>query len=103
MPEVQFIYITTTGWKTGRQHTIEIWFVKYKERYYVMSEGKQRAHWVQNIIHNSKVSFKVGNKSYAGTGQVIESKEPVAAEVRKLMKTKYGWDDGLIVELALVN
>jgi hypothetical protein len=103
LPEVQFIYITTTGWKTGRQHTIEIWFVKYKERYYVMSEGKQRAHWVQNIIHNSKVSFKVGNKSYADTGQVIESKEPVAAEVRKLMKTKYGWDDGLIVELALVN
>ena len=103
MPEVQFIYITTKGWKTGRQHTIEIWFVKYKERYYVMSEGKQRAHWVQNIVHNSKVSFKVGNKSYAGTGQVIESKEPVAAEVRKLMKTKYGWDDGLIVELAVVN
>jgi len=68
-----------------------------------MSEGKQRAHWVQNIVHNSKVSFKVGNKSYAGTGQVIESKEPVAAEVRKLMKTKYGWDDGLIVELAVVN
>jgi F420H(2)-dependent quinone reductase len=103
LPEVQFIYITTTGWKTGRQHTIEIWFVKYKDRYYVMSEGKQRAHWVQNIVHNSKVSFKEGNKSYAGTGQVIGSKEPVAAEVRKLMKTKYGWDDGLIIELAVVN
>ena len=99
----QFLYISTTGWKTGRQHTIEIWFVKYKERYYVMSEGNKRAHWVQNIIHNSKVSIKVSNKSFAGTGQVIESEEPVAAEVRKLMKAKYGWDEGLIVELAAVN
>ncbi|TLY10955.1 MAG: nitroreductase family deazaflavin-dependent oxidoreductase [Thaumarchaeota archaeon] len=99
----QFLYISTTGWKTGRQHTIEIWFVKYKERYYVMSEGNKRAHWVQNIIHNSKVSIKVSNKSFAGTGQVIESEEPVAAEVRKLMKAKYGWDEGLIVELAVVN
>ena len=99
----QFLYIRTTGWKTGRQCTIEIWFVKYKERYYVMSEGKKRAHWVQNIIHNSNVSIKVSNKSFAGTGQVIESEEPVAAEVRKLMKAKYGWDEGLIVELAVVN
>jgi hypothetical protein len=103
LSEGQFIYITTTGWKTGRQHTIEIWFVKYKEKYYVMSEGKERAHWVQNIEHNSKVSFRVGNENFAGTGQVIESKESLAAEVRKLMKAKYGWDDGLIVELVAVT
>ena len=68
-----------------------------------MSEDNKRAHWVQNIIHNSKVSIKVSNKSFAGVGQVIESEEPVAAEVRKLMKAKYGWDEGLIVELAVVN
>ncbi|HJS68572.1 MAG TPA: nitroreductase/quinone reductase family protein [Nitrososphaera sp.] len=101
MPEEQFLYLDTTGWKTGRKHRIEIWFVQYLEKYYVMSEGKERAHWVQNIVHNPKVSFSVSGRSSAGTAKVIE-KGPVAAEVKKLMKAKYGWNSGLIVELAAV-
>ena len=24
----QFLYLTTKGWKTGKQHKIEIWFVR---------------------------------------------------------------------------
>ncbi len=100
MPEIQFLYLTTTGWKTGRKHRIEIWFVEYRERYYVMSEGREHAHWVQNIMHDPKISFNVGSKSFAGIGKVIQSKEPVASEIRKLMKEKYGWNSELIAELA---
>jgi deazaflavin-dependent oxidoreductase (nitroreductase family) len=92
-------YLTTTGWKTSRRHRIEIWFVEYKEKYYVMSEGGERAHWVQNIMRNPQVSFRVAGSSFAGTGKVVE-KGPVASEVKKLMKGKYGWHSGLIVELA---
>jgi hypothetical protein len=65
-----------------------------------MSEEKERAHWVQNIIHNSKISFSAGGNTLAGSGRVIGSKDPEAEEVKKLMKAKYGWDEGLIVELA---
>lgn len=95
----QFLYLDTTGWKTGRKHRIEIWFVEYKGRYYIMSEGRERAHWIQNIMHNPKVSFDVRGRSFSGTGKVIE-KVPIASEVKKMMKSKYGWDSGLIVELA---
>ena len=35
-----FLYLTTIGWKTGKHHKIEIWFVEYNKRYYVISE-----HW----------------------------------------------------------
>ena len=45
----QFLYLTTKGWKTGKQHKIEIWFVEYDKRYYVMSENMDRADWVKNI------------------------------------------------------
>lgn len=99
MSEGQFLYLDTTGWKTGRRHRIEIWFVEYKGKYYIMSEGGERAHWIQNIMHNPKVSFSVAGKSFSGIAKVIE-KGPAASEVKKLMKTKYGWDSGLIVELA---
>jgi hypothetical protein len=50
----QFLYVTTKGWKTGKQHGIEIWFVQYNKRYYIMSELLERAHWVQNIIHDPR-------------------------------------------------
>ncbi|HYT45010.1 MAG TPA: nitroreductase/quinone reductase family protein [Methylomirabilota bacterium] len=65
----QFLYLTTQGWKTGRQHKIEICFVSYADRYYVVSERKEKAHWVQNIIHHPKVMFTVNSKSFEGTAQ----------------------------------
>jgi hypothetical protein len=34
---------------------IEIWFVEYKDRYYIMSELQKKADWVQNIMHNPRV------------------------------------------------
>ena len=43
------LYLTTKGRKTTRQHTIEIWFVEYNKRYYILSERKKDSDWVQNI------------------------------------------------------
>ena len=67
-----------------------------------MSEGGEKAHWVKNIRHNSKVSFRVDNKAFDGTARVVDQKkEPaLAADVSRLMSSKYSWDQGLIVELA---
>ena len=95
--------MTTTGWKTRDKHQIEIWFVRNdsNKRYYIMSEGREKAHWVKNIRHNSKVSFRVDDKAFEGTARVVDQKkEPaLAADVSGLMSSKYGWDQGLIVEL----
>jgi hypothetical protein len=93
--------LNTSGWKTGRQHKIEIWFAVYDRRYYIISELGNNAHWVQNILHNSKVSFSVNNKIFKGTGRIINraKESELAAEVSKLMNTKYGWSEGVIVEL----
>ena len=69
--EQQFLYLTTKGWKTGREHRIEIWFVSYADKYYTMSEHREKAHWVQNIIHNSRVMFSVNSKSFEGIAQIV--------------------------------
>jgi len=100
-PPSQFLYLTTKGRKTTRQHTIEIWFVEYNKRYYILSERKKASDWVQNIIVNSNVSFKVNNNIYKGYARIVDkSKESTLANaVSDLMFSKYGWNDGLIVEL----
>lgn len=98
----QFLYLTTTGWKTRNPHEIEIWFVEYQGNYYIVAERRERSHWVQNIGHNPAISFRVGDKTYRGTGRIIDAaREPALAEaVSALMDAKYNWSDGLIVELS---
>jgi hypothetical protein len=95
----QFLYLSTRGWKTGRGHRIEIWYVEHKGRYYVASERKEDAHWVQNISHDPAVSFSVAGKSLSGSARIISAENSLASEVAKLMEQKYGWGEGLIVEL----
>ena len=98
----QFLYMTTTGWKTGNPHEIEIWFVEHNGRYYSVSEGRERSHWVVNIRHNPAVTVRVGGVKFSGTGRAIDNDaEPeLAAAVSAKMDAKYNWSDGLIVELA---
>ena len=101
--ESQFLYLTTRGWKTGKQHTIEIWFVGYLQRYYVMSERRYKAHWVQNILHNQKIEFSLNNTTFESNARIIikDDNPQLVNEVQKLMKAKYGWNEGLIAELTI--
>jgi len=98
----QFLYLTTTGRKTGKPHKIEIWFVARDGKYYLVSEHGERSHWVQNVKNDPKVSFSVGGDTYRGKGRTINRRKEseLAAEISALMNTKYKWSDGLIVELA---
>jgi deazaflavin-dependent oxidoreductase (nitroreductase family) len=101
--EQQFLYLTTKGWKTGREHRIEIWFVSYADKYYIISERKEKAHWVQNIMHNSRIKFTLKSRSFEGNARIVDKNtdSKLAEEISNLMHTKYGWSDGLIVEVSM--
>ena len=101
MNHSQFLYLTTKGWKTGRQHRIEIWYVDYNDKYYIMSEHLKRAHWVQNIIYNPSVLFTVNQKTFEGTARLVDQEKDakLASQIANLMGAKYKWDRGLIVEI----
>jgi hypothetical protein len=66
-----------------------------------MSEHQDNSHWVQNIMHNSTVSFTVNHKIFEGTARIVDQniESNLSTEVSNLMNVKYGWDEGLIVEL----
>jgi deazaflavin-dependent oxidoreductase (nitroreductase family) len=105
LTRAQFLYLTTLGWKSGKEHRIEIWFVEHNKRYYIISERREDAHWVQNIKHNPKVSFSINDNLFKGTARIVdqEKESGLAEEVSKLMNTKYKWSQGLIVELTPMN
>ena len=68
---------------------------RYNKRYYILSERKKASDWVQNIIVDHNVSFKVNNKIYKGYARLVDkNKEPILANaVSDLMFEKYGWND----------
>ena len=45
----QFLYLTTIGRKSGLPREIEIWFVEFDGKYFVLAEHGEQADWVKNI------------------------------------------------------
>lgn len=99
--EKPFLYLTTIGWKSGRSHQIEIWFTAREDCFYIIAERGEKTHWVQNLRRQPAVTFRVGEQVFEGTGRVVEADEEpeLYRQVQQLSETKYGWGDGLVVEL----
>ena len=99
--EPQYLYLTTTGRRSGNPREIEIWFTYSNGCYYVIAEHA-RANWVENIRANSAVRVRLGNRAFEASARIIDAAaEPeLHARVQHLSAKKYGWGEGLVVELA---
>src|SRR4051812_40378167 len=96
-----FLYLTTTGRVSGKPRDIEIWFTERDGRYYLIAEHRERANWVRNIQARPQVNVRVGDRHFNAAARIVsdESELELAAAVRSLSDAKYGWSDGLVVEL----
>ena len=99
--EPEFLYLTTTGRRSGRPREIEIWFTRREGRYYLIAEHGARADWVRNLRADPGVRVRVGDERFSGRARVLDpSAEPeLSAAARVLSEAKYGWGDGLVVEI----
>jgi deazaflavin-dependent oxidoreductase (nitroreductase family) len=99
--EPEFLYLTTTGRRTGLPREIEIWFTRRGDRFHLIAETGERAQWVRNVRADPTVRWRVGARAFTGRARVVDrSRETArAAAVRTRFQAKYGWDEGLIVEL----
>ncbi len=97
---VQFLYLTTIGRKSGLPREIEIWYVEFEGRFYVLAEMYETAHFVQNIRANSKVSLRIAGQTFPATARILDPNADRERweQVRTLGEEKYGWGDGLPIE-----
>ena len=98
---VQFLYLTTTGRKTGRPREIEIWFVHHAGRFYILAEHFHRARWVQNVVADPQVHVRIADREFTARARVLDEQQDASLykRVQQLEREKYGWGDGLPVEL----
>jgi deazaflavin-dependent oxidoreductase (nitroreductase family) len=97
----RFLYLTTVGRRSALPREIEIWFGELRGKFYLIAEHRGRAHWVRNIIENPSVQFRVAASHHIGQARIVDPKQDAELEerVRVLFNEKYGWCNGLIVEL----
>jgi len=96
------LYLTTIGRRTHIPREIEIWFVVSGERFYLFAETGEVAGWVKNIRRNPDVTVRIGDRQMSATARVLdrETDNDLRVQVAALAEQKYGWGDGLPVELA---
>ena len=89
-----FCYLTTTGRRTGKPHTIEIWFVVRDVALFMLAEGGEQADWVRNIRQNGAVLLKLGEETRAAIGRIVEDRSE-GDPIRQLLVAKYQeWQPG---------
>ncbi len=88
--EPAFCYVTTTGRRTGRPHTIEIWFGRADTTLYVLCGARERADWVRNVLADPAVRVRVGDGGVVpAVGRVLETGTDEDALARRLVLAKY--------------
>lgn len=84
----KFIHVTTKGRKTGKFHTVELWFAVSDGRVYLSHEGKE-TDWMKNIKRNGQVSFEIGGRNFTGRARYLEDHTDEAWSAKVALYEKY--------------
>ena len=96
----QYLYLTTRGRKSGKPREIEIWFTHRDGRFYVIAEYKT-SNWVQNVRAHAEVEVRVAGRKFPARARILSPEQDAELNraVQELSRKKYGWGEGLVVEL----
>ncbi|HEU4390694.1 MAG TPA: nitroreductase family deazaflavin-dependent oxidoreductase [Blastocatellia bacterium] len=99
--DLDVLDLITTGRITGVLRNTELWFVYDAGNLYVLAEHSYATQWVKNIIRESRVRVKLGQLEFRGVARVLDPERDNQAwnRVQQLAVEKYGWGDGLPVEI----
>jgi deazaflavin-dependent oxidoreductase (nitroreductase family) len=97
LADEQYCYLTTTGRKSSRPHTIEIWFGLAEGTIYMLSgAGSEmpdgtgaRADWVRNLQKQPHVEVRIGDGVYSGAARVVPPGGEEDSLARRLLLDKY--------------
>ena len=105
LADEQVLHVTTIGRVTARPRELEIWFILCREKFYLFAERGEAAGWVKNIRRHPLVRVRIGERRIDAVAKVLDyrSDRRLWDEVQSIAKRKYGWGDGLPVELSPVG
>ena len=85
----KYIYLTTKGRRTGKPHTVELWFANSGKKIYLSHEGAY-TDWMKNILEDSRVEFKIGKAQFKGNARIAKSGDAFEVGKHALYIKYYG-------------
>jgi|SRR3990170_130822 len=85
---LDYCYVTTTGRRSGKPHTIEIWFALDRNRVYLLSGGRDGSDWVKNVREHPTVGLRLGDFDVIARARLVDDTDE-DARVRSLLLDKY--------------
>ncbi len=90
-----YLWMTTTGRRTGKPRTVELWFGLDGRTVYMLAGGGEGANWVRNAQTTSKVRVRLGGRTYRGQARTPDPASEEVAAARQMLAAKYGvWSGG---------
>jgi deazaflavin-dependent oxidoreductase (nitroreductase family) len=84
----QFVYLTTIGRKTAKEHTVELWFALGKEEEVYLSHEGPRTDWMKNLVKHPRVKARIGKQTFEANAK-IEKSGSHREEGKKALYEKY--------------
>lgn len=84
-----YCYLTTTGRTSGEPRELEIWFALEAGVLYLMAGGRDRSHWVRNLMREPAVTVRIRDVTLAGRARVLAPDAPEDARARVLLFEKH--------------
>lgn len=85
--------LITTGRKTGKARTVELWFVYEDGLVWFLSEkdgNGPTTHWARNLLVNPEASLKIGRVVYRARSTRLEDSERQVPLLLDAYREKYG-------------
>ena len=89
MKKEKFAYLTTVGRKTGKPHSVELWFSTSEEKIFLSHEGA-RTDWMRNIDKNGRVRIRIGRTNLEADATILDDGEPKELGKKSLYEKYYG-------------
>lgn len=70
--------LTTTGRKTGKEHTIGLQYELIEGHYYIGAADGTRADWYRNILKRPQVKIQVGASHLTAVAEAVCEQEKIA-------------------------
>jgi deazaflavin-dependent oxidoreductase (nitroreductase family) len=91
----EYAYLTTRGRRTGRPHTVELWFAPVGGAVWFIAGGGTSSDWVANLVVEPAVTVRVGERTIAGRARTEPGADGEAGVARRLLAARYqGWQAG---------
>jgi deazaflavin-dependent oxidoreductase (nitroreductase family) len=94
LADQEFAYLVTRGRRTGRPHTIEIWFAALGDTVWMIAGGGEAADWVRNLRAQPEVTVRIGSRTFSGRARTAPGAEGEAGVARRRLAARYqGWEE----------